>query len=117
MATVSPSGSTGSSMRSVIFENRGSSAKSLADSSMTDIELQPYDDDIKEDDEKEGRLQGDVEQALMDLEHCIVGWDGVDDPQNPKNWPRKERYRSLMMISLMGFVMSVPLTLPQFSIS
>ncbi|CCX31838.1 Similar to Uncharacterized transporter C1529.01; acc. no. Q9USN4 [Pyronema omphalodes CBS 100304] len=110
MAAPSPPGSSKSSMRSVVFENRGSSAKSLADSSMTDIELQPYDDDIKEDDEKEAHLQGDVEQALMDLEHCIVGWDGVDDPQNPKNWPRKERYRSLMMISLMGFVMSVPLT-------
>ncbi|KAI5810594.1 synaptic vesicle transporter [Pyronema omphalodes] len=92
-------------MRSAFYEHHGSSTKSLADSSLTDIELKAYDDDdFKEDEEAVVHLQPDAEKALMDIEHNIVGWDGLDDPENPKNWPSKQRYRALMIIASMGFV-------------
>lgn len=35
---------------------------------------------------------------LTDLARGLVGWDGVDDPANPRNWPAwKKRYLMVVM--------------------
>ncbi|TID18816.1 major facilitator superfamily domain-containing protein [Venturia nashicola] len=34
----------------------------------------------------------------------IVGWDGVDDPENPLNWPSKRKWAAVGMISVVTFL-------------
>lgn len=44
------------------------------------------------------------ETPLMDMSRNIVGWDGEDDPENPRNWPHRQRMMLLTMVSMITFV-------------
>jgi len=37
----------------------------------------------------------------------IVDWDGPDDPENPKNWAEKRKWRTAVMVSLFTFISPV----------
>ncbi|KAF8252543.1 MFS general substrate transporter [Wilcoxina mikolae CBS 423.85] len=41
---------------------------------------------------------------LTDLSRNIIGWESLDDPENPRNWPQKQRMMLLTMVSMITFV-------------
>lgn len=40
----------------------------------------------------------------LGLESCTVDWDGLDDAENPVNWPAAKRWAQIVMISILGFI-------------
>ncbi|ETI29614.1 hypothetical protein G647_02067 [Cladophialophora carrionii CBS 160.54] len=38
------------------------------------------------------------------LEKGIVGWDGPDDPENPRNWPARQKWTVLLLVSSMTLI-------------
>lgn len=34
----------------------------------------------------------------------LVGWDGLDDPENPMNWPKQRKIINVSLISLFTFL-------------
>lgn len=49
------------------------------------------------DPEKAG-LEGVIDEEERDPD--IVGWDGPDDPENPKNWPNRKKWAMTWVVSL-----------------
>ncbi|KAL0941548.1 major facilitator superfamily protein [Colletotrichum truncatum] len=45
-----------------------------------------------------------------DQDPNIVDWDGPDDPQNPQNWPSKEKWLNIGVISTLTLVTRCPLS-------
>ena len=41
---------------------------------------------------------------LMDLDKGLVGWDSVDDHQNPLNWPSSKRLTDMILMSVITFL-------------
>ncbi|KAE8312779.1 major facilitator superfamily domain-containing protein [Aspergillus transmontanensis] len=37
----------------------------------------------------------------------LVTWDGPDDPENPKNWPRRAKWRNTVAVSIFTFISPV----------
>ena len=37
----------------------------------------------------------------------VVGWEGLDDPENPRNWTRKRRWILTLVVSLFTFIRCV----------
>lgn len=65
---------------------------------------------IKEESDAE-RDPGKEETAIGDSPRqsvTLVTWDGPNDPENPKNWPRGRKWRTVIAIS--GFVLMSPLS-------
>ncbi|KAL1733727.1 major facilitator superfamily domain-containing protein [Schizophyllum commune] len=44
---------------------------------------------------------------MTDQNVLVVDWDGPDDPQNPKNWPRAKKWRATIIVSLFTFITPV----------
>lgn len=44
---------------------------------------------------------------MTDQNALVVDWDGTDDPQNPKNWPRSKKWRATIIVSLFTFITPV----------
>ena len=41
---------------------------------------------------------------LMDLDKGLIGWDSVDDLQNPLNWPASKRLTDMILMSVITFL-------------
>jgi hypothetical protein len=41
---------------------------------------------------------------LAAIDDELVTFDGPDDPLNPKNWPRKKKWRTTVIMSLYAFL-------------
>ncbi|KAF9068149.1 MFS polyamine transporter [Rhodocollybia butyracea] len=44
---------------------------------------------------------------MTSSEAVIVDWDGPDDPQNPKNWPKSRKWAATLIVALFTFVSPV----------
>lgn len=59
-------------------------------------------DDVTVPDEAEG---GPTDgQDLVDIDPELVTWDGDDDPENPRNWSRAEKWKLVAIVSLYTFL-------------
>jgi hypothetical protein len=53
---------------------------------------------------------GDLEAAVAkedprgESDPTAIGWDGPDDPQNPKNWPDKKKWTNISILSILTLV-------------
>ncbi|KAK9468390.1 major facilitator superfamily domain-containing protein [Lipomyces arxii] len=43
-------------------------------------------------------------QEIADVDPELVTWDGPDDPENPRNWPRSKKWRSTIAMSMYNFL-------------
>ncbi|KAL2851626.1 major facilitator superfamily domain-containing protein [Aspergillus pseudoustus] len=50
-----------------------------------------------------GRKKADV-HPLIDLDNGIVGWDGNDDPANPRNFPMSQKRFLMLLVSSVTFI-------------
>ena len=41
----------------------------------------------------------------------VVGWEGPDDPDNPRNWTRRRRWILTLVVSLFTFIRFVELSI------
>lgn len=54
--------------------------------------------------------EGDLEAAVTkeeprgESDPTAIGWDGPDDPQNPKNWPDKKKWTNISILSILTLV-------------
>lgn len=55
-----------------------------------------------------GKEEAAVGDSSPQQSGTLVTWDGPDDPENPKNWPRGRKWRTVIAIS--GFVLMSPLS-------
>lgn len=44
---------------------------------------------------------------LQDLSRNIVGWDGIDDAEDPRNWPLKRKISVMVLLSCITFIRQV----------
>lgn len=43
-------------------------------------------------------------ESLMDIDPELVTWDGDDDPDNPRNWPKPRKWLMVFIVSLYTFM-------------
>lgn len=48
---------------------------------------------------------GDAEGR--DIDGNLVSWDGPDDPEDPRNWPRKRKWSAVVIVSLFTLMSSM----------
>ncbi|KAF2767896.1 MFS general substrate transporter [Teratosphaeria nubilosa] len=58
---------------------------------------------------RDGAIKRGVSTRSKKGEHDInlVTWDGPDDPDNPKNWPKKKKWLATLTVSLFTFISPV----------
>ncbi|KAF7981113.1 hypothetical protein HWV62_34833 [Athelia sp. TMB] len=47
------------------------------------------------------------EGSTAGVGETLIGWDGPDDPANPKNWPLKRRWAATLIVSAFTFISPV----------
>ncbi|KAL4960050.1 uncharacterized protein BDV14DRAFT_193269 [Aspergillus stella-maris] len=55
---------------------------------------------------KSSRSEQDPKLARFSFT-CLVTWNGPDDPENPKNWPMKMKWTTVVMVSCFTFISPV----------
>jgi hypothetical protein len=45
-----------------------------------------------------------IDAVVDELDTVVVGWEGTDDPENPKCWPSKKKIFNVTIISAMTFL-------------
>jgi hypothetical protein len=82
------------------------------------------------DDSKRSNMQahdGDLEKAGLasniretaareDKDQTLIDWDGPDDPQKPVNWPAKEKWTNIILLSALTLLTWVAPTLSASSL-
>ncbi|RPA93466.1 synaptic vesicle transporter [Choiromyces venosus 120613-1] len=54
--------------------------------------------------EKSIVIEKSYSHPLSRLQDNIVGWEGVDDPEDPRNWPAKRKWTVLFLVSSITFI-------------
>lgn len=56
---------------------------------------------FSQDIEGQGGITGDVSGAAKakEMDPNIVDWDGLDDPENPLNWPSRKKSAAIALVS------------------
>lgn len=49
-------------------------------------------------------IETNYEHPITDLSQNLIGWDDEDDPENPRNWPQKEKMTALGLVSLITMI-------------
>ncbi|KAK9450080.1 major facilitator superfamily domain-containing protein [Limtongia smithiae] len=83
-------------------------------------------DDYDDDDDEELSKSGNLNDADMDKEKqlaasraadlCdwdagLVGWDSLDDPENPKNWPQRQKTQVMIVVLVTALMVPIVSTL------
>lgn len=81
-----------------VIESRKTSKEALPDESSSNL-----DRDIEKAKDNNGVDKGDIDERQTKEEGNIIGWDGPDDPQNPKNWTKAKKYIATVLYASMTF--------------
>lgn len=62
---------------------------------------------------------GYTEKSVQGKRIFIVGWDGPDDPENPKNWSKSRKWLATVFVSLLALLVGVcgPIETPVMKIA
>ncbi|KAK9452861.1 major facilitator superfamily domain-containing protein [Dipodascopsis uninucleata] len=50
-------------------------------------------------------------EPLSDMSKGLIGWESADDVENPKNWPKKEKLRTMVLVLITAFMIPVASTI------
>jgi hypothetical protein len=62
------------------------------------------DKDVENDVERGSTVNDAVETTEAPADPNIVSWDGLDDPENPQNWPFKRKFAAVAIVSAITFI-------------
>lgn len=61
-----------------------------------------YIDDVVANEDKDGNLQDG--SAFVEVDPELVTWDSEDDPENPRNWPNRQKWIMVTIVSLYALI-------------
>ena len=61
-------------------------------------------EDAREKDVEKGHSAHTGSEEIEPIDPNIVDWDGADDPANPLNWKRKQKWSIIAVLSAMTFI-------------
>ncbi|KAK9374039.1 major facilitator superfamily domain-containing protein [Lipomyces chichibuensis] len=56
-------------------------------------------------------LRGPVPTPLTNLDKGLIGWESLDDPENPMNWTLKHKWRNMGIVAFSCFILPLASTL------
>ncbi|KAK9364298.1 major facilitator superfamily domain-containing protein [Lipomyces starkeyi] len=56
-------------------------------------------------------LRGPVPIPLTNLDKGLIGWESLDDPENPMNWTLKHKWRNMSLVAFSTFMLPLASTL------
>lgn len=65
-------------------------------------ERRHYIDDLVDEEDEKGNLQDGSEFVAVDPE--LITWEGPDDPENPRNWPKGKKWTMVTVVSLYALI-------------
>ena len=84
------------------------------------INMREYDDVMPEplqitprprDDLEHGKAIFEMAKSMKGMDPEIVTWNGPNDPMNPKNWPRNQKWIATIVVSLLTFISPIASTI------